>query len=169
MLANSDDDDGDDDEKGEGGSVASVLQQLRVVLHAVKAHFQEVEQITGVGGAQVWALSVIQSQPGIGVGELARSLSIRQPTASVFVRNLVRQGLIRARRAASDRRAVQLMVLPAGEAVLRLAPQPFTGVLIKALSALDPACLQRLHADLDKVVCQLGNHAGSRTIPLDRI
>ncbi len=154
---------------GEGDRAADVLQQLRVLLHAVRSHFQEVEQITGVGGAQVWALSVIQSQPDIGVGELARNLSIRQPTASIYVRNLVKHGLIQARRATSDRRAVQLMVLPAGEALLRLAPQPFTGVLPRALSALDAACLQRLHADLAQVVGQLGDHAGLRNTPLDRI
>lgn len=155
---------------GESGiRAADVLQQLRVVLHAVKSHFQEVERITGVGGAQVWALSVIKGNPGIGISELARSLSIRQPTASIFVKNLAAKGLIRARRAASDRRAVQLTVLAAGEAVLQRAPQPFTGVLPQALAAVGPAGLERLHAELAKVVIQLGDPEGLRTTPLDQI
>lgn len=152
-----------------GADVASVLQQFRVVLHAVKAHFQEVEQVTGVGGAQVWALSVIRDRPGIGVTDLARALSIRQPTASIFVKNLVRRRLVRVRRAASDRRSVQLHVLARGEAILQLAPKPFSGILPKALSALDPACLQRLHADLAQVVARLGAYSDSRGATLDRL
>ncbi|MBK6675302.1 MAG: MarR family transcriptional regulator [Proteobacteria bacterium] len=150
-------------------NVASVLQQLRVVLHAVKAHFQEVEQVTGVGGAQVWALSVIRDRPGIGVTDLARALSIRQPTASILAKNLVRQRLIQVRRVPSDRRSVQLKVLARGEEVLRLAPKPFSGILPKALSSLDPECLQRLHADLELVVARLGTYSNSRETTLDRL
>lgn len=144
-----------------------VLRQLRVMLHAMKSHFHEVERITGVGGAQVWALSVIHDRPGIGVGELARSLGIRQPTASIFVRNLVRLRLIRAPRAPSDRRSVRLHVLPEGEALLRMAPQPFSGVLPGALASLDQPCLQRLHADLARVISQLGEATAGHAVPLD--
>jgi hypothetical protein len=39
-----------------------------VVFNAVKTHFRQVEATAGVAGAQVWALSVIQHEPGIGVG-----------------------------------------------------------------------------------------------------
>ena len=48
-------------------SATRVLRQFRIVFNSVKTHFRQVEQAAGLGGAQVWALSVIRDQPGIGV------------------------------------------------------------------------------------------------------
>ena len=48
-------------------SSTRVLRQFRVVFNAVKTHFRQVEREAGVGGAQLWALSVIDRRPGIGV------------------------------------------------------------------------------------------------------
>ena len=63
-------------------SVTRVVAQFRVIFNAVKAHLQDVERRAGIGGAQVWALSCIRDQPGLGVNDLARALKVRQPTAS---------------------------------------------------------------------------------------
>jgi hypothetical protein len=40
-----------------------VLRQFRVVFNSVKTHFRQVEREAGLGGAQLWALSVIQRRP----------------------------------------------------------------------------------------------------------
>lgn len=143
-----------------------VLQQFRMVFNAVKTHFQQVERKVGVGGAQVWALSVIRDRPGLGVNDLAAALSVRQPTASNLVKSLASQGLVEVRREGSDRRAVQLHVLPPGRAVLRRAPGPFAGVLPDALAALQPDTLLRLEQDLDVLISKLGADERGRTIPL---
>ncbi|HAV36987.1 MAG TPA: MarR family transcriptional regulator, partial [Massilia sp.] len=50
------------------------LRQFRIVFNAVKNHFRQVERDAGLGGAQLWALSVIAQSPGIGVTDLARAL-----------------------------------------------------------------------------------------------
>jgi DNA-binding MarR family transcriptional regulator len=146
-----------------------VLRRFRVVFNAVKTHFRQVEKRAGVGGAQVWALSVVAAQPGIGVGALARAMDIRQATASNLVRSLVAGGWVVAERNGSDRRAVQLRVLPAGRAVLRRAPGPFSGVLPEALARLDPATLARLDADLARVVELLGADPRAAAVPLAQI
>ncbi|MDH4061638.1 MAG: MarR family winged helix-turn-helix transcriptional regulator [Aquincola sp.] len=146
-----------------------MLKQFRIVFNAVKAHFQQVERRAGVGGAQVWALSIVRDQAGLGVNELARALSVRQPTASNLVKSLVQQGLIEARREGADRRAVQLYILPAGRSVLRRVPGPFAGVLPEALASLDPATLQRLEADLDALIKVLGADERAGTIPLAQL
>jgi DNA-binding MarR family transcriptional regulator len=101
---------------------ARVLRRFRQVFNAVKTHFQQVERQVGVGGAQVWALSVIQARPGIGVNELAKALDIRQSTASNLVRALVDRGLVATSRAERDRRAVELRLLPPGAQVLAQSP-----------------------------------------------
>ncbi|HEY1391979.1 MAG TPA: MarR family winged helix-turn-helix transcriptional regulator, partial [Methylibium sp.] len=114
-----------------------VLRRFRIVFNAIKAHFQQVEKQAGVGGAQLWALSVIRQRPGIGVNELARAMDVHQSTASNLVKTLAERNLIVAAKEGSDRRAVQLRLLASGAEVLDRAPGPCTGVLANALAALD--------------------------------
>lgn len=143
-----------------------VLRQFRQIFNAVKTHFQQVEKKVGLGGAQVWALSVIRDQPGIGVGALARTMSIHQSTASNLVRSLVERHLVLASKGGGDRRAVRLSLLPAGARLLRRSPAPFSGVLPQALSSLDPRSLQRLEADLQVLIERLGVSARGAGTPL---
>lgn len=143
-----------------------VLRQFRVVFNAVKAHFRQVEHDAGIGGAQLWALSVISASPGIGVNDLARAMDVHQSTASNLVKGLLERQLIATERSGSDRRAVSLRALAAGEAVLLSAPTPFAGVLPDALSALDPATLNRLAEDLAKLVALLEGDEKNGQIPL---
>lgn len=143
-----------------------VLRQFRLVFNSVKTHFQQVEKQAGVGGAQVWALSIIRDQPGVGVNDLARAMDVRQPTASNLVKALVDQGLIEVRKEGQDRRAVQLYVLPAGARVLRRTPGPFSGVLTEALASLDGETLQRLEGDLAALIRSLNPDERGAGIPL---
>lgn len=147
-------------------AAARVLRQFRHVFNAIKTHFQQVEKSAGVGGAQVWALSVIRQTPGIGVNDLARSMDVRQPTASNLVRTLVEQDMIDVRKDARDRRAVQLHLRPGGMRVLRRAPQPFSGVLPQALASLDDATLKRLEGDLASLIAALDSDSSGAAIPL---
>lgn len=149
-----------------GASAARVLRQFRRVFNAVKTHFQQVEKKAGVGGAQVWALSAIQAVPGIGVNQLARTMDIHQTTASNLAKTLVNGGLASADRKGPDRRAVQLRILPAGAAVLRKAPGPFTGVLPEALNRLDLATLFQLERDLSQLIAVLQSDEAAAGMPL---
>ena len=147
-------------------SPARVLRQFRVVFNAVKTHFRHVEQAAGLGGAQVWALSVIRDQPGIGVKELARTLDIKQSTASNLVRGLLERDMVCALRDGADRRTVALHLRDAGQAVLARAPAPFAGVLPDALGALDAATLARLEEDLGRLIGILGVDSDAGGVPL---
>jgi DNA-binding MarR family transcriptional regulator len=149
-----------------GATPAHVLRQFRVVFNAVKTHFRHVEQAAGLGGAQVWALSVIRDQPGIGVKELARTLDIKQSTASNLVRALFDRDMVDAVRDGADRRTVSLHLRDAGVAILARAPAPFAGVLPDALGELDAATLARLEADLGQLIKLLGADADAGTVPL---
>lgn len=147
-------------------AAARVLRQFRLVFNSVKTHFQQVERKVGLGGAQVWALHVIQSNPGIGVNGLAAAMDVRQPTASNLVRALVAQGMVEVRKDGPDRRAVQLHLLRPGTLVLRRAPGPYAGVLPEALSALDASTLARLEVDLGELIQVLGADERGAGIPL---
>lgn len=143
-----------------------VLRQFRLVFNAVKTHFQQVEKKAGVGGAQVWALSVVRDRPGVGVNDLALAMDIRQPTASNLVKTLVTQRLIEVRKDAPDRRAVQLHLLPDGARVLQRVPGPFAGVLPTALESLDASTLKRLEKDLSALLGVLRPDERAAGIPL---
>ena len=143
-----------------------VLRRFRSVFNAVKTHFQQVEKQAGVGGAQLWALSVIQVRPDVGVGELAKAMDIHQTTASNLVRSMAAAGLVVTNRDGPDRRATRLRVTPAGARVLKRAPGPFSGVLPEALAALDRETLACLDRDLGKLLDKLQADERAAGIPL---
>jgi DNA-binding MarR family transcriptional regulator len=147
-------------------AAARVLRRFRRVFNAVKSHFQQVEKQAGIGGAQLWALSVIRAQPGIGVGALARAMDVHQTTASNLTRALVDQGLVESHRSGIDRRTSQLKITRAGARVLARAPGPFTGVLPEALQRLDEGTLRRLDADLAILLDLLQTDKRAERIPL---
>ena len=147
-------------------SAGRVLRQFRLIFNSVKTHFQQVEKRTGLGGAQIWALSIVEARSGIGVKDLAAAMDVHQSTTSNLVRTLVERGLVAALREGTDRRTVQLKVLPAGRRLLKRAPAPFTGVLPQALAALDARTLARLERDLAQLVPQLKTRDRDAHIPL---
>ncbi|HEX7888626.1 MAG TPA: MarR family winged helix-turn-helix transcriptional regulator, partial [Ramlibacter sp.] len=147
-------------------SAARVLRRFRIVFNAVKNHFRAVERATGVPGAQLWALSVIQAQPGVGTGGVARAMDIHQSTASNLLRGLVEAGLVETSRDGEDKRAVQLRVTAKGRKALSRAPRPFTGILPEALMQLDAQTLARLDRDLAEVIRQLGPEARGKNVPI---
>ncbi len=143
-----------------------VLRRFRLVFNAVKTHFKQVEKKAGVGGAQLWALSVIRAHPGIGVNNLAAAMDVHQTTASNLVKALLTAEMIAAEKNGPDRRAVQLRILPPGTRVLRKAPGPFTGVLPEALATLDAETLERIDQDLALLIAALHADERAARIPL---
>lgn len=143
-----------------------VLRQFRQVFNAVKTHFQQVEKQVGLGGAQVWALSVIRDTAGLRVSELAQAMDIHQSTASNLVKGLIEKGLISADKDGPDKRVVRLRLQPAGAKVLKAVPGPFEGVLPSALHSMDTAALKRLHRDLRALLSGLQADEKAAQVPL---
>lgn len=144
----------------------SVLRRFRVVFNAVKSHFRDIERKAEIGGAQLWALSVIASSPGLKVSDLAGAMDIRQSTASNLVKGLIQRELVAPVRGERDRRTTLLTILPAGRGLLRRAPGPFSGVLPDALSRLDPQVLARLDQDLGRLIAELEADPKAEQTPL---
>lgn len=150
-------------------AAARVLRQFRQVFNAVKTHFQQVEKKTGVGGAQLWALSIIRSSPGIGVNALAQAMDVHQSTASNLIKTLVEREFVATSKSEFDRRSVELTILPAGTRLLKKAPGPFAGVLPDALAHLDAVTLARLEEDLKRLLAVLNADERAANIPLGQV
>ena len=143
-----------------------MLRHFRLVFNSVKSHFRDVEKRAGVAGAQLWAMGIIESHPGIGVSELARTMHVHQSTASNLVRTLIDRRLVAAEKKGADRRGVQLRLQPAGMQALRRAPAPFVGVLPQALARMEPEALARLDIALQGLIEALDGDEAGGDIPL---
>jgi DNA-binding MarR family transcriptional regulator len=152
-----------------GDSAAQALRQFRVLFNSVRTHFRQVEKETGLGGAQVWALSLIQKNPGLGVSEVAAGMDIHQSTASNLIKGLLKKQLITLNKSAIDKRVVELRVTPEGKKALKKMPGPFEGVLPDALRRLDDTALSNLNRELAKLVRLLEADEGAGNIPLAQL
>lgn len=151
---------------GHPASPQKVLRRFRVVFNSVRTHFRQMERQVGLGGAQVWALSIIKAHPNIGMGEVAHHLQIHQSTASNLIKTLLKKELIQVEKSLDDRRSVRLKILPAGSRILKKVPGPFEGVLPEALANLDSPTLERLEADLGKLIQILKADESAEEMPL---
>lgn len=133
-------------------SMIKVLQDFRVVLRSIKQHYEWVERRTGMGGAQLWALSEIADSPGIKASELAERLAIHRSTASNMLKRLVMMKLVTRDRTGEDQREVRLRLTALGTRALQKAPGPRSGVLQQALLDLPPARLAALRKELQALL-----------------
>mgnify|MGYP005615787577 CR=1 FL=1 len=145
---------------------AQVLRRFRVVFNAVRTHFRQVEKESGLGGAQVWALSLINAHPGIGVGDIAKGMDTHQSTASNLIKGLVNKSLVEVSKSHDDKRMVKLRTTATAQAVLNSIPGPFEGVLPGALSQLDADTLSNLNRDLGLLIGTLKVDESAGSIPL---
>lgn len=148
---------------------ALLLQQFRIILQGVKTHFAKVESQTGLGGSKIWALSLVDAQPGMSVGNLARAMCIRQPTASQMVKQLQLLGHMDVRAHPKDGRALQLYLTTEGRRLLDRAPLPHAGVLPQAIDELDETTVKRLRQDLDALSRRMGVSPTGAVTPMDRL
>ncbi len=142
------------------------LRRFRQIFAAVRTHFQQVEQLTGTGPAQLRALSILRERPDTRVNELATAMDIHQSTASNLVKALLARKLIRSSRSEADARVLQLRLLPAGERVLQRLPGAYIGVLPRALQTLPETMLRRLNADLDVLLAAMDADDSTAQSPL---
>ena len=152
---------------GDRMRMLAVLRQFRVIVAALREHYGALERASGLGGAQLWALAEVANARELSVGDLARRMGIKSPTASNLVRALLERQLVRKLRTREDQRIVCVSVTPEGKALLRRAPQPIEGLLQSALARMPAARLDSLHAHLDDVLALLHHErdAADRLLP----
>lgn len=132
-----------------------VLRQFRLIFNTVRRHFQTMEKQSGIGGAQVWALSLVAQHPGLRVTQLSELMDIHQSTTSNLVRSLHKSGLLHSEKSDKDRRVVELYVLPEGLKLLNKVPGPYAGVLPHALHHMDGGTLVQLEQSLSLLINRL--------------
>lgn len=158
------------DDTAKNREMLQVLEQFRILFKSVRSHYTEIQRRTGIGGAQLWALSHVVEHPGIKPGELARALAIHPSTASNVVRDLEKSKLLTRRRRKQDQRVVELCATAKGLGILKRAPRPLIGVLQQALSDLHSTDLKILRRQVGKLVAKIkAKDTKARATPLSKI
>jgi len=132
--------------------VLETLKLFRIIFKSVNRHFHEIEKITGIGGASLWALAEVAETNKLTVSDLATRMSIHQSTASNLLDKLEIEGYITRVKSTADRRVVYLTATDQGQEVLARAPLPHRGILPDALVRLNPEVLNELHGHLVQLV-----------------
>ena len=135
----------------------AVLKQFRVLVRSMDTHYRRVEERSGLGGAQLWALAEIVGARHLTVGDLARKLAIHLSTASNLVKRLESMGLVERAREGEDQRVVTISATATGKKRLQKAPKPSAGILQKALMDMEARELRALHTQLEKVLQRMGH------------
>ena len=103
---------------------------------------------SGVGPAQLSALSVLVFGGPRSLGELAAAEQVKAPTMSRIVAGLERSGLVR-RRPTDDKRRLRLEVTAQGARILQQGRRRRVKLLAQALQSLNHAEIGRLEAMLE--------------------
>jgi len=120
--------------------------QIADQLHSAAIHLlrrvRARDSISGVGPAQLSALSVLVFGGPRSLGELAEAEQVRPPTMSRIVTSLVRSGLV-CRKPTDDKRRIRLEPTAKGTRILQEGRQRRVELLAQVLQSLDPQELQQ--------------------------
>lgn len=126
---------------------ATLLHSLAIhLLRAVRSK----DRASGIGPAQLSALSVLVFGGDRSLGELADAEQVRPPTMTRIVAGLERAGLVR-RHKATDKRQIRLAATTKGIKMLREAQKRRVELLARAFANLSAADIRKIKATADLV------------------
>ena len=129
--------------KGSGQGAAEVADRLHSAAIHLLRRLRVRDLTSGVGPAQLSALSVLVFGGPRSLGELAEAEQVRPPTMSRIVAGLERDGLVR-RHPTEDKRRIQLEATEKGTKMLWEGRRRRVESLAGAVEALSETEVQRL-------------------------
>jgi DNA-binding MarR family transcriptional regulator len=126
-----------------GRDAVRIADQLHSAAIHLLRRLRVRDRESGIGPAQLSALSVLVFGGPRSLGELAEAEQVRPPTMSRIVAGLERVGLVR-RHATEDGRRVRLEATAKGTKILQEGRKRRVESLSRAVSTLPPKELQRL-------------------------
>lgn len=109
------------------------------------------DQESGIGPAQLSALSVLVFAGPRSLGELAKAEQVRPPTMSRVVSALIKSGLVRSQVTGDDRRRLRLEATAKGQAVMQAGRKRRVESLARALRDLPPEQVERLREAAESI------------------
>ena len=124
-----------------------IAQQFRESLRLGVYMFRRLDPEGELTAAQLSLLSMI-SDGGLRVGDIAKNLGIKVPSATEQIIKLERSGLVSRQPDANDSRAVQVVITKAGTAAVESANQRRNAMVAGLLQELSSDEIEKLAAAL---------------------
>lgn len=131
---------------------AEVVNCLRKLFKAIHEYSKAVLGRTGFSGPQIWAMRILEANPGLSLGELAERMFAHPSTVSGIVDRLSERGAVVRTVDRADRRGVRLSVTAAGRHVVKTGPPPVQQGLSRALERMSAGRLRSLRRSLEEIV-----------------
>lgn len=129
-------------------TIADVARGLSRIIKATDDFSKRAQSEYGVTGPQLWALWELRATGGMTVSALANQMYVHPSTVSGIAERLEAKGLVERRRSREDQRVVQLVITPAGEALLGRTPSPARRRLLDMLHTMPDRDLRALNRGL---------------------
>jgi DNA-binding MarR family transcriptional regulator len=140
------------------GEVTAAMNAIRRIVRALRLSSRAAEKALGVSGAQLFVLQQLAARADAApsIAQLAEMTSTDPSSVSVVVSRLVARGLAARRASKADGRRAEVVITPAGRALLRRAPEPVQHRMIAGIGALTLERRRELVAGLESIVAALG-------------
>jgi DNA-binding MarR family transcriptional regulator len=139
-----------------------VLIAIRRIIQSVDLHSRYLVRQFGLTGPQLIVLQVIATRGEISISEIAKAVSLGQPTVTGILERLENRGLIIRRRSKSDKRRIYISATEACKKLLEKAPPPMQEHFIQSFKTLEDweqtmilAALQRIVSLMDAKTIQV--------------
>lgn len=129
-----------------------VLISIRRIIQSVDLHSRYLVRHFGLTGPQLIILQVIARQREISISEIAKTVSLGQPTVTGILERLENRGLIIRRRSRRDKRRVFISATEACLQVMEKAPPPLQEHFIEAFGSLQDWEQSMILAALQRIV-----------------
>ena len=143
---------------------------IAVAQRTAKLAVQRHARTLGLTARQFWFLNAARELSGASLGEIARRQRMDAPTASRLAESLARRGLLRTAHDDRDRRALRVLLTPAGAKLAeKIAPLAASvrSAVVRGISRRDQqalrTCLRKVIANLEVFATKAGDEHEMRT------
>jgi len=146
---------------GADAEVHAAMNAIRRIVRALRLSSRAAEKALGVSGAQLFVLQQLaegaaRSDAAPSIAQLADLTATDPSSVSVVVSRLVARGLAARRSSKADARRAEVVITPAGRALLREAPTPVQHRMVDGVAGLPAARRREMIAGLEAIVASLG-------------
>jgi DNA-binding MarR family transcriptional regulator len=129
-----------------------VLIAIRRIIQSIDLHSRYLVRYFGLTVPQLTILQDVSSKGEVSVSDIAKAVSLGQPTVTGILERLENRGLISRRRSQSDKRKIYISVTDAGIQILKKAPPPMQEHFIDSFISLHDWEQSMILSSLQRIV-----------------
>jgi DNA-binding MarR family transcriptional regulator len=130
-----------------------VLIAIRRIIQSVDLHSRYLVRHFGLTGPQLIILQEISNRKEVSISEIAKAVSLGQPTVTGILERLENRGLIVRRRSNTDKRKVLISITETCQELMQKAPPPMQEHFIDSFNCLQDWEQSMILSSLQRIVC----------------